>query len=168
MSNITDIEHSLGGEITVEYSDKSVTTGKGLFLDGDIIKSLDNTKIFNTSNYISKDPITNLITNPTQRAAVGEAANGGVPLMTEDQYTITSAGLAKASAGRIDLVTCLRGSAITLTLYDDTESAAGRTIWTGTLSAGDSVVPASPLFFNGCYASFSGTASFSIATSEVI
>lgn len=70
MSNITDIEHSLGGDITVEYSDKSVTTGKGLFLDGDIIKSLDNTKIFNTSNYISKDPTTGLITDPAQRNAI--------------------------------------------------------------------------------------------------
>lgn len=98
---------------------------------------------------------------------VGGDVGDGLNANTEDSSTVTQARQVKAAAGRVTSILCTTGSAITLTLYDNAAaSATGRQIYTGSLSAGDVVIPDAAWFAHGCYAGFTGTATFVISTSE--
>lgn len=98
---------------------------------------------------------------------VGLSEGDGLNANTEDSSTVTQARQVKAAAGRVASILCTTGSAITLTLYDNAAvSATGRQIYTGSLSAGDVVIPDAAWFAHGCYAGFTGTATFVISTSE--
>lgn len=103
--------------------------------------------------------------------AVRGAAEGLAGVLTpytEDSFITTVFGIAKAGAGRVETVTCTQGTGIVVTLYDNTQAASGSVIWTGTMSAGDVVAPPNALFTNGCYVSYSGTATFIINHTEDI
>lgn len=97
---------------------------------------------------------------------VGDDKGDGLNANTGDSATISIARQIKAAAGRVTSILCTNGLGITLTLYDNAASAAGRQIYSGTLSAGDVVQPNDAWFAAGCFASFTGTAAFVINTSE--
>ena len=98
---------------------------------------------------------------------VGLSEGDGLNANTEDSSTVNQARQVKAAAGRVASILCTTGSAITLTLYDNAAaSATGRQIYSGSLSAGDVVIPDAAWFAHGCYAGFTGTAAFVINTSE--
>lgn len=98
---------------------------------------------------------------------VGLSEGDGLNANTEDSSTATQARQVKAAAGRVASILCTTGAAITLTLYDNAAaSATGRQIYSGSLSAGDVVIPDAAWFAHGCYAGFTGTATFVISTSE--
>lgn len=100
-------------------------------------------------------------------AVVGLSEGDGLNANTEDTSTVSIARQIKASAGRVTSITCLTGTTITLTLYDNAAAtASGRQIYSAALSAGDVVYPTDAWFGQGCFASFTGGASFVIATSE--
>lgn len=102
-----------------------------------------------------------------ENSATARSLGDGLSANTDDSSTITQARQVKAAAGRVTSILCTTGSAITLTLYDNAAaSATGRQIYTGALSAGDTVIPDAAWFAHGCYAGFTGTATFVISTSE--
>lgn len=103
----------------------------------------------------------------TKIAGVYASAGGGV-LAAWSALRISASQIVKGSAGRLDGITCVAGSNITLTVYDNPWTASGTVLYTGTLSAGQSASLSSvPLYcIDGLYASFSGTATFDFQIGE--
>lgn len=102
-----------------------------------------------------------------KRAGVYVLSSSGLP-SDAPSLRITASQIVKGSAGRLDSISCIAGSGITLTVYDNPWAASGTILYSGTLSAGQSAtLSPSPLrCIDGFYASFSGTATFDFAIGE--
>lgn len=165
---------------TAAREDASATLGAGAYAYGP--QTIDATVTLSTTGSLDYQVVSGdvspaveaLVTLPSRQIVtpsgevVGVGVGGeGINANTDDSSSFSISRQMKASAGRVTGIVCATGSSIALTLYDNAAaSATGRQIYSGTLSAGDVVQPVDAWFANGCFASFTGTASFVVTTSE--
>jgi len=145
--NIKEYYQAIDGSVTIEYDDLSITKGS---------------------------PV---ISITSARGMEFNAAGVAIPVLTanaappehfhDDLVIITATSPVKCGGGVLNRVSCVAGSAITLTIKDSPHDSTGRTIYTATLSAGDVAYP-NEVAINGMYASFTGTATFELGMSEVL